>query len=420
MPSLRKKLTDEVVAALPIKARRYICYDTTISALGVRVGKSRKTWVVVTRLNGHTARKSVGKVGRITTDQARARARRIIDALEGEADIHITFGEVLDKLVDSLSGRRYPGELDRLLRRDVPGWMNKPIASITRREVIAALDARKSKKSRRPGKTRTESAAHHLLSYARRVFNFAVDRDIIEHAPTDRLKATRIIGARTPRSRVLDDDEIRRIWRAAEHLSPDYIDAIHLLFLTGARKSEVAHARRDEFKMMSKRWVLPAARTKQAAAHVVPMAPSVMTIVVERMLANGGDDHDYLFGRPLNGFGKALKKIHAHTGPMPHWTIHDIRRTMRTRLSSLRVPDHIAELAIGHARKGLQRTYDLHRFEQELREAFDAWAAALEAIVAMPLMIEHKAPAEGIPGTSLQGEGDLAPVPPAKSILAAS
>lgn len=419
MPILRKKLTDEVVLALPIKARRYICYDTTISALGVRVGKSRKTWVVVTRLNGHTARKSIGKVGRITTDQARARARRMIDALEGEQDIHITFGEVLDRLVDSLSGRRYPGELDRLLRRDVPLWLSRPIASITRREVIAALDARRSKKSKRPGKTRTESAAHHLLSYARRVFNFAVDRDIIEHAPTDRLKATRLIGAKTPRSRVLDDEEIRKIWAAANSLSDDYRDAVHILFLTGARKSEVAHARRGEFKVMARQWLLPADRTKQGAAHVVPISRFLMSIL-DRRLALEGTGDDYLFGRPLNAWSRIKKRVDKLTGPMAPWTVHDIRRTMRTRLSALKVPDHIAELAIGHARKGLQRTYDLHRFEGELREAFQAWNDALEAIVATPLMIEHKAPADGASAGTLQGEVKNSPVPGAKSILAAS
>ena len=411
MPALRKRLTDENILDLPIKRKRYICYDTQVAGLGVRVSK-RKTFVLVARFNGKTSRKSLGIVGKITIDQARERARRMHNQLQGEHDVHITFGEILDKLVDSLPGRRYPGELDRLLRRDVPQWMDRPIASIARREVIAALDARRAKKSKRPGKTRTESAAHHLLSYARRVFNFAVDRDIIEHAPTDRLKATRIIGARTPRSRVLDDDEIRRIWRAAEHLSPDYIDAIHLLFLTGCRKSEIAQLRRNEIKMTSKTIVLSASRTKQAMAHTVPMSKPVMAIVAERMPVNGGEDDDYLFGRPLNGFGKVLKKINARTGPMPHWTVHDIRRTFRTRLSALKVPDHIAELAIGHARKGLQRTYDLHRFEDELREAFEHWADALEAIV--------QAPGTPISGTSLQGEGDLAPVPPAKALLAAS
>jgi integrase len=66
------------------------------------------------------------------------------------------------------------------------------------------------------------------------------------------------------------------------------------------------------------------------------------------------------------------------------WTFHDCRRTMRTRLAELQVPDHIAELCIGHARQGLARIYDQHRYEREMRAAFDAWAARLRDIVGGP------------------------------------
>src|SRR5690606_13979733 len=142
-------------------------------------------------------------------------------------------------------------------------------------------------------------------------------------------------------------------------------------------KSEVAHARRGEFKRMAGRWVLPAARTKQAAAHVVPISRFLMRIL-DRTRTMEGTDEDHIFGRPLNAWSRIKKRIDKLTGPVAPWTIHDIRRTCRARLSALKVPDHIAELAIGHARKGLQRTYDLHRFEDELREAFEHWADALE------------------------------------------
>jgi hypothetical protein len=65
----------------------------------------------------------------------------------------------------------------------------------------------------------------------------------------------------------------------------------------------------------------------------------------------------------------------------PPWVIHDIRRTVRTRLASLRVPDLVAEMVIGHGRKGLQRVYDQHTYETEMREALELWAAQLRSIV---------------------------------------
>ena len=66
------------------------------------------------------------------------------------------------------------------------------------------------------------------------------------------------------------------------------------------------------------------------------------------------------------------------------WVIHDIRRTMRSHLSALRIPDHVAKMVIGHGRKGLQRVYDQHRYEAEMREALTLWAGRLRSIVEAP------------------------------------
>jgi len=66
------------------------------------------------------------------------------------------------------------------------------------------------------------------------------------------------------------------------------------------------------------------------------------------------------------------------------WVLHDLRRVLRSHLSALRVPDHIAEMVIGHGRQGLQRTYDQHRYEVEMREALTMWDTRLRAIVEPP------------------------------------
>src|SRR5262249_32620916 len=66
------------------------------------------------------------------------------------------------------------------------------------------------------------------------------------------------------------------------------------------------------------------------------------------------------------------------------WVLHDLRRVLRSHLSALRVPDHIAEMVIGHGRQGLQRTYDQHRYEVEMREALTMWDTRLRSIVEPP------------------------------------
>src|SRR5690606_5062698 len=110
-----------------------------------------------------------------------------------------------------------------------------------------------------------------------------------------------LIGAKQIRTRVLTDDELRKVWHAAASLSEDYRDAVRLLMLTGTRRNEVAHARRGEFKMMSKVWRLPSDRTKSAAPHSVPMSRAIMAILLPHLTCKGEDD-DYLFGRKLNGW----------------------------------------------------------------------------------------------------------------------
>ena len=71
-------------------------------------------------------------------------------------------------------------------------------------------------------------------------------------------------------------------------------------------------------------------------------------------------------------------------GELRPWRIHDLRRTARTHLAALGVPDLVAELILGHAKRGLQKVYDQHRYEPEMRQALEKWAARLRSIVSPP------------------------------------
>jgi len=109
---------------------------------------------------------------------------------------------------------------------------------------------------------------------------------------------------------------------------------------------------------------------------------------------------DHLFSttygaKPIEGFSKIkerldelmldeLRATHSESADLLPFVVHDLRRTVRTRLSALRVPDTVAEMVIGHGRKGLQRVYDQHKFESEMREALSAWASRLRDIVEPP------------------------------------
>ena len=66
---------------------------------------------------------------------------------------------------------------------------------------------------------------------------------------------------------------------------------------------------------------------------------------------------------------------------LPHWTLHDLRRTMRSGLGKIGVRPDVAELCIGHARSGNQAIYDRHSYGPEIKTALLRWADYVAAVV---------------------------------------
>ncbi len=179
-----------------------------------------------------------------------------------------------------------------------------------------------------------------------------------------------------------------------------YGPMFRVLALTGQRKSEVAEARWSEIDLERKLWTIPAERMKADAAHVVPLSDDVVAILQSLPTFKSGDHvFSTTFGvKPVNGFSKAKARLDkrmlrshrafARLRSLPHspqiepWVIHDIRRTMRTGLSALPVPDLVRELVIAHTKPGLHKVYDQHAYLEEKRRALDLWAARLRSIVA--------------------------------------
>jgi integrase len=86
--------------------------------------------------------------------------------------------------------------------------------------------------------------------------------------------------------------------------------------------------------------------------------------------------------RPI-GFGRC-KRDFSERCPVKDWRLHDLRRTARTLLSRAGVDVDVAERCLGHALPGIRATYDHHRFENEMRLAFEKLAAQIEYIVSPP------------------------------------
>jgi integrase len=404
----RQRLTDRTVKALKRAApgRRYEITDVEARGLGVRVNdEGRKTWVLITRLPGRksASRLTLGEYPSITLAEARDKARdwralvkkghdpRVEEERQRLAEMRRQgniFEAVCEAYFDDIKrrGLRRADEVEREVRgKFLPLWAKRPITDIDWHDVKGVIDA-----ALRGGST---WQAHRWFAHASRLFGWARAQGTygLTSSPCDGRRPSKIIGVKEPRTRVLDDDELRAVWRASGKVNYPLGPIIRMLILTGQRRSEVAEARWGEFDLDKKLWTIPVDRMKARAAHVVPLTDEVVAILRSLPRFTSGD-HVFTTtagAKAVNGFSKAKARFDAAVDAelgraAPAWVLHDLRRTMRTHLSALPVSDKVAELVIGHTQKGLHRVYDQHAYLDEKRHALELWAARLRSIVEPP------------------------------------
>jgi integrase len=156
------------------------------------------------------------------------------------------------------------------------------------------------------------------------------------------------------------------------------------LAFTGLRRDEVGGLRWSEVNLDAGVLNIPNSRTKNKRALTLTLPEPVLAI----LRAIPRRDAPCVFGDPQAGFRswshhkKLLDARLAAAGtPLATWRLHDWRRTFRSGLGRLAVPPHIAELAIGHVRKGLEATYDRYHYGNEIADAHRRWAAHLTAVL---------------------------------------
>jgi integrase len=400
----KHKLTDRGIKALkPAKAGTlYDVMDAVVPGFGVRVSETgRRTFILIARFPGsrNPTRRALGVYGAVSLEGARTKARDWLTLIQQGKDPKVqeererreelrkqqtTFASVAEDFIQRhVKGQRRARDTEREIRKElINRWASRPVSDISRDDVVRLIE----EIADRPA----PYLAHVVLGHLRLLFNWAINRGTygLENSPCDRVKPAAIIGPKVPRQRVLGDQELASLWRANEALGYPFGPLYKLLLLTGARKSEVAEARWREFDLQKRVWRVPPERFKSNATHLVQLSNQAVAILEALPRFTKGD---YLFSttfgeKPVSGFSKAKARLDAMmaedlgSSPAP-WVIHDIRRTVRTGLASLRVADMVAEMIIGHGRRGLQRVYDQHSYEAEMREALERWAARLREIV---------------------------------------
>ena len=217
---MRRKITEQLINLLKPKSSRYLVYDSLVPEFAVRVSTSgHKSFCFVARFNGpHPTRRSLGPCGKTALDAARDKARdwqKLIHKGENPARPRgQSFDAICEDFYRHIKKQRRAADVEAMLRRELGRWNDRPLDFITKRDVIEAIDAVMRRGS--------PSTAHHLFAYMRRVFNFAIARDICEHSPCDRIKPSVLIGPKGTRQRILSDDELRTFWSACGKLGYPY------------------------------------------------------------------------------------------------------------------------------------------------------------------------------------------------------
>jgi integrase len=295
--------------------------------------------------------------------------------------------------------------LDKYL---LPAWGNRNIEEIRRRDAIALIE---------PLAINAPGQARGVMKIARAMFNYALDRELVELNPFTRLSVAIPSVKPTSTSRVLSDLEIKTVWNIllskAAPGTPDTRRALMLVLVTGQRPGEVAGMAWDDISYGVGKprcnecqrcgwWTIPVehikTRNKRKEDHRVFLSPFALTLI-----GSNPEYSPYVFlgssptspicrhalshlvcketegGRPT-GNGKKSESRSEYFG-FPRWTPNDLRRTAATKLSEIDCPDEIIDAILNHGKKGVIGIYNRNKYDKEKQEWLTKWSEHLDGLV---------------------------------------
>jgi integrase len=370
-----------------------IHWDPELPGFGVRLRSTKATYLVQYRFQKATQRESLGDVRKLTLEEARKVARQFFAKIELGLDpraekrkadaaaeaAKLTFKTVVDLYLEAKERKMRPNTFKAAKVYFNVKWAplhRKPIGTLDRKTVAEQM--------RRIVAEHGPTSAARARSNLSALFAWAMKEGMVEANP--------VIGTNNPiegkqgRDRVLTDDEVRIVWRNCQ--DDDFGRIVRLLLLTACRRDEIGWLRRSEIDLAGGRLLLPAERTKPGRALEMPLVPTARTILETAPRRLG---REFVFGGKGGGLGAwswcklALdaRIAAAGAGALPHWTLHDLRRTVRTGMSKIGVKPHVAELVLNHVahRSGVVGIYDHHDYYPEIFAALAGWESHLLAIV---------------------------------------
>jgi integrase len=363
-----------------------IYFDDELPGFGIRLraGSNKKIWLCRYEHNGIQRKFKIGDAARLTPDQARKKARQTMaqvilggdpqaDKAEERRKAQFTLRAVANQYLQYQEKKLRPRSLkeaQRYLLKSFRRLHALPVHKITRRDVAVILTdiARK-----------TPIAAARGRAILSAMFTWAKGEGLVDGDNP-------VSGTNNPadgiggRDRVLSNSELAAVWNACG--DDDAGRIVKLLILTGQRREEIGGMAWGELDRDNCTWTLPASRAKNRREHVLTLSGMAWSIVENTPRRESAR----LFGAGARGFNNwHLAKIALDRRcPMPHWTLHDLRRTAATGMADIGVQPHIIEAVLNHVsghKAGVAGTYNRSAYTREVKNALAIWADHVVSVV---------------------------------------
>lgn len=323
------------------------------------------------------------RLGHDVAGEKQGRKREALALIEAEKQ-KTTVAMVVNDYFEQMIAPRWKRPKDIRQRFDkniVPNLGKLEVGAVKAKDVDAML--------RKVMKRGAPSIANDTLAWTKRIFDYAVKRELCEYNPAARFDVTDAGGVARARDRALSRSELVTLFKAmreTQSFGRENALAVKLLLMLAVRKNELLAAKWSEFDLDAAVWHLSRERTKTDADIAVPLPRVGIDALRELQTLACGSDYVFPARKPetrrLGHIGEstlnmALLAVEKNMPQVPHFTVHDLRRTARTQLAALGVPPHVAEKCLNHTLKGIEGIYDRYDYFQERKEAFEKWAALL-------------------------------------------
>ena len=343
----------------------------TVRGFGVRTtAAGAKSFILNYRAAGQERRYTIGSWPAWSVSQAREKARELRRWIEDGGDplaeriaeqAAPTIKQLADRYIAEHLPKKRPGSArddQAMLRKWIlPALGNKKVDAVRPSDVEAL--------HHKITATGATIRANRVIGLLSTMLSLAVRW---EHVDRNVTRGTWQRNPETKRKRYLSPAEIARLTAALEQ-SPSQraADAIRLLLLTGARKTEVTAARWEQFDLAAGTWTKPAAATKQKADHHVPLSAPALQL----LNAIGSKPQGYLFPRRdgdgylhIRGTWEAVRKA----AGIEDVHLHDLRHSFASILVSSGASLPLIGALLGHTNPGTTARYS-HLFLDPLRAA---------------------------------------------------